>query len=162
MRNAALPLLLAILTSLLVCAPGVARSQDTLLFVPNQRIGDIRPWETRAAVEYTYGAGRSHWYRWPYSGATYTVNGRKLNVQYNRERVVLVGTASPYYRTVANIGVGTRIPFGKNWRGFTHQYWWLDGHVWLSHKKRVQTVLATTRGVVAYISVGIPDLQQPE
>jgi hypothetical protein len=161
---------IAVLAPLAVVAGSIA---DKPSIVFHKAIGDVRLGMTRSQVQVTYGRGRTQ--RWgnyfpvgvKYHGkvlycTTYWVHRGKLIVSYVGGRVKMVETTSRYYRTVAGVGIGTKIPRGPchpdqyggcqyRWRGFQYDE---CGGAWLGGTRRVTTVLYVRKGSVYRVQLG--------
>jgi hypothetical protein len=102
---------------------GPAGAFDSPTLIWNKQIGDVRLGESRDQVNYHYGAdciagcpgifqdkGDAHhtntiYYR-------YRAHGGSLTIGYVNNRVVYLHTDTVFYRSVNDVGVGTRIPLG--------------------------------------------------
>jgi len=119
------PLLaLAAIAAIAAIAPaGIAASRsrgavvDPPRLVPWSRIGDIALDESRARVQSEYGAeGRGYHVIQRYGENTqgyYRLHGSRVVVTFYGARVGELDFETPYYRTKAGFGVGSRIPLGR-------------------------------------------------
>jgi hypothetical protein len=92
----------------------ITQGTDPPIFVPWSRVGDISLGGFEAEVKAEYGPE-------PYFG--YRLHGGRLYVAFDRGRVSEIRFSTPYYRTKAGFGVGSRIPPRRYWHGFVWNAW---------------------------------------
>jgi hypothetical protein len=131
--------LAAVLAVALCASPGHARmAQDPPRFVPWKRIGDISLGAEKADVQREYGTTGHGYHVLQRYGNTiqgyYRLHHTRVIVTFYGRRVGELEFATPYYRTRAGFGVGSKIPLGpchrtarKNcehrWNGFVFNAW---------------------------------------
>jgi hypothetical protein len=123
-----IPKALAVALTLLVlgaaCSSG-SRRRDPPVLVPWHRIGDIALGAPTERVLREYGTQPDLGYR---------LHGGRIQVAFDGGRVAGIWFSTPYYRTKAGFGVGSRIPLGPchrtkasrcehRWHGFVWNAW---------------------------------------
>jgi hypothetical protein len=108
---------------------------DPPLLIPWNRIGNIALGESKARVEREYGSVGHGYHVIQRDGNTvrgyYRLHGDRVIVTFYGNRVGELEFHTPYYRTNAGFGVGSRIPLGPchttatnpcehRWRGFIY------------------------------------------
>lgn len=151
---------------------------DATTLVWNHQAGAVTLGMQQAAVEYVYGPSTktdrwtlphvdSKYHDKVVHAERYRIASHMLWAWYIGQTVRVVETSSPYYRTMAGIGVGSSIPLGScvKRKGYC-EYRWHDfrllacggGQMWVAATRTTQTVLYMKRGKVTNIQIGSPDV----
>jgi hypothetical protein len=150
-----------------VCAAAARADAPTL--VVNQGIGAAKMGESHLQVALDYGsfcdkgcAGRVSVGRYGMTTVDYRVPGGHLVLAFRFNRIALIQTTSPRYRTATGVGVGARLPTAKStWNGFKAGRCKDGSTVWTQAGKAVVTRLHAVSGVVKTVEMRVLSLPQP-
>ena len=137
-----------------VCGDGLGSQSEQTNW---RRLGKVHLGMPLSAVQYKYG---------PYLNG-YRVKGGSLVLGFKSNRVSLIDTNSPVFRTTDGYGIGTYIPLGRcvktktnpcahKWRGLTYMPFVLNGawHAIFTYgKQKVAVLLRVTKGKVVWVTV---------
>ena len=148
------------------CATALADA-PTLLF--NQGIGSARMGETHLQVALDYGSfcargcpGKVSVGQYGMTTVDYRVPGGHLVLAFRFNRVAVLQTTSPRYRTAAGVGVGVKLPTTHTtWKGFRAAACHDGSALWTQAGKAVATRLRTVAGVVTAVEMRVLSLPQP-
>ena len=162
-------LLAAIGASAATLCGATAAVADGPTLVLNQGIGAVRMGESHLQVALDYGSfcakgcpGKVSVGQYGMTTVSYHVPGGNLVVAFRFNRVAVLQTTSPRYRTSGGLGVGAKLPSASStWGGF-HSARCRDGSsLWAQSGKAVTTRLHTVGGVVKAVEMRVLSLPQP-
>jgi hypothetical protein len=165
---------LAVLVAL--AGSAVARSRegvDSPRIVPWTQIGGVRLGDKVSTASTLYGAPTkifrqrtpfgTRWYGHRVLSYRYPVSGGVLWVTAVDDRVRVLGTTSPRYRTPGGIRVGSAIrrgtchPNGSSSCEYRwHEFVWDECRGWVAERSGLQVLLVTHGGRATYIEFGDP------
>ncbi len=154
---------------LAAAAVATAAFADAPTLVVNQGIGAVRMGESHLQVALDYGSfcakgcpGKVSVDKNGMTTVDYRVTGGHLVVAFRYNRVAVLQTTSPRYRTAAGVGVGAKLPTAKTtWRGFQSTRCKDGSALWTQTGKAVTTRLRTVGGVVTAVEMRVSSLPQP-
>ncbi len=150
-------------------AVAAATAADRPVLIVNAGIGAARMGESQIQVALDYGSfcfhgcpGRVTIGEHGLTTVDYRVPGGDLVVVLRFNRVAVLRTSSPRYRTSAGLGVGSKVPPSAEWNGFRRAAC-ADGSAVLTKSGRtVLTRLRAAHGVVTLVELRLRSLPPPK
>jgi hypothetical protein len=160
---------LVLVAAAAACACAAAAAADTPTLLVNQGIGAARMGESQVQLALDYGSfcfhgcpGRVTIGEHGLTTVSYRVAGGELVIVLRFNRVAVLRTSSPRYRTAGGLGVGTKIPATRSWNGFRAAACADGSAVWTKGGRSVLTRLRVAHGVVVTVELRLHGLPPPK